>query len=359
LGGARGRLISEERRQQCLVLIDEACKAGARKCKACEVLEIDIRTVERWEKQSKCKDQRCESSRTPENKLTEQEVNAVLNIINHPDYQGLSPEKIVPLLADQGIYIASESSFYRIMRAQQLLAHRSKSKSATQRHKPDELVATAPNQVWSWDITYLKTHIKGVFLYLYAYMDVYSRKLVGWQIHEHESSECAADLLKAICAHEGIDQNKLVIHSDNGSPMKGATLLATMYDLGIVASYSRARVSNDNPYSEALFKTLKYVPEYPDKGFVDLQTARQWTFEFVHWYNEIHLHKGINFVTPSQKHAGADVELLKQRDQVYQAAKQRNPNRWTGSTRDWSPVEVVVLNPDNKRSNTTAACIAV
>jgi hypothetical protein len=162
-------------------------------------------------------------------------------------------------------------------------------------------VATAPNQVWSWDITYLRSPVRGIFYYLYMIVDVFSRKVVGKVVHYTECQVCAAALIQAACDAEGVDPNNLTIHSDNGGPMKGATMVATMERLGVAQSFSRPRVSDDNPFSEALFRTVKYRPEYPSGPFATLDAARAWVDWFVGWYNHQHLHSAISFVTPAQR----------------------------------------------------------
>ena len=171
----------------------------------------------------------------------------------------MSPRKIVPLLADDGVYIGSESTMYRILREQKLLSHRTAASPAT-RNKPKALVALGPNEVWSWDIAYLPTTVLGAFFYLYLILDIFSRKIVGWQVHDAESADHAADLMKQTGMDERLVGGQLALHSDNGSPMKGATMLATLQQLGVMASFSRPSVSNDNPYSESLFRTVKYGP---------------------------------------------------------------------------------------------------
>jgi len=208
------------------------------------------------------------------------------------------------------------------------------------------LSATAPAELFSWDITYLPTQVKGIYFYLYLFMDIFSRKIVGWQVYETESSELASEVMRDICEREDIAPNQVVLHSDNGSPMKGATMLATLQALGVAPSFSRPAVSNDNPYSESLFKTLKYRPAYPRQAFESLLAARQWVGVFVQWYNEEHRHSAINFVTPAERHSGLDTALLEKRAIVYEAAKKRCPERWSGATRNWQPVLVVHLNPD-------------
>ena len=205
-------------------------------------------------------------------------------------------------------------------------------------------MAIGPNEIYSWDITYLKSQITGKFYYLYMFMDIYSRKIVGYRVHECESMEFSAALLEEICFRERILVNQLVVHADNGGAMKGATMLATMQKLGVMPSFSRPRVSDDNPYSESLFKTLKYCPKYPSRPFDSLDTANGWVGEFVDWYNNKHLHSGIKFVTPASRHAGKDEEILKQRKEVYQKAMMKNPNRWSGEIRNWNKIEEVFLN---------------
>lgn len=342
--GGRGRRHSLEERKLALDLIHEARDAGARLQKTCEVLGLDIRTVQRWLRKRIGEDGRAGPKTCPANKLSEAERRGILAIVNLPQYRDLSPKQIVPLLADLGRYLASESTFYRILRAENLLRHRAASKPA-RRHRPRELAATRPNQVWSWDITYLYSPIKGIYFYLYMIVDVFSRKIVGWAVHGTECQELASDLIEAACADESVDQDQIDLHSDNGGPMKGGIMLTMLQKLGIMPSFSRPSVSNDNPFSESLFRTLKYCPEYPSKPFATVEAASSWVINFVDWYNNHHLHSGISFVTPAQRHVGEDKVILKQRQEVYQEAQAKNPARWSGQTRDWSRTKVVRLNP--------------
>jgi transposase InsO family protein len=333
-----------EEREQVLADIAEARAAGARLKPCCEVVGLDVRTVQRWQRSETRSDQRRGPLSTPTNKLTSEERAMIVAIATSPEYRGFPPSQIVPLLADKGIYVGSESTFYRVLREEGLQHHRDNTKPA-QHKRPEPLKATGPNQVWSWDITYLKGPVKGQFYYLYLFMDVWSRKIVGWSVESCESSETAAELMANICELEGIDPGQVALHSDNGSPMKGATMLATLQALGVVASFSRPSVSNDNPYSEALFRTLKYRPGYPSKPFASLEAARAWVLGFVEWYNERHLHSSIRYVTPSDRHSGADVALLEHRRAVYERARSEHPERWSGTARDWSRPAVVALNP--------------
>ena len=333
-------------RGQIITMVQTAVSSGARQARACAAINLNLRTLQRWQIDQTRGDQRPNRVQTPNNQLSEQEREHVLAVVNSDEFGSLPPSQIVPILADRGEYIASESTFYRVMRSEQLLQHRHATRPAQRRHKPRALCATTPNQLYSWDITYLPTQVKGQYFYLYLFMDIFSRKIVGWQIYQTESSEQAAEVMHDICAREGIAPNQVTLHSDNGSPMKGATMLATLQALGVSPSFSRPAVSNDNPYSESLFRTLKYRPDYPRQAFENLLAARQWVDEFVQWYNEEHRHSAIHFVTPSQRHAGHDTALLAKRTAVYAAAQTRHPARWRGAIRNWQPNREVHLNPD-------------
>lgn len=344
-------------RKQVMNLIAEAIEAGARLFIACKEAEISVKTYNRWLESfyvhNEYIDKRTIAVRPePHNKLTEQEVQQVLTIVNHSDYSHLPPSQVVPILADKGIYIASESTFYRILREQKQLQHRGRSKEPAKREISTH-VATAPNRVYTWDITYLNGPIKGKHYYLYMISDLFSRKIIAWEVWEVESAENASELIRRAILAEKLTKREhpLVLHSDNGSPMKGATMLETLYNLGITPSRSRPRVSNDNPYAESLFKTLKYRCNYQPKGFNTIDEAREWVYNFVEWYNNNHRHSGIKFLTPNQRHSNDHgLSILAKRDLVYKTAKLRNPNRWTGNTRDWTIENQVWLNPENVSS---------
>ena len=340
-------MISARDRIKAVTLIDEAVAGGARKFKACEELGITIRTLQRWTSAGGVKaDGRPTAVRPARaHKLSEAERAAILAVANSEAYKSLLPSQIVPTLADEGQYLASESSFYRVLREAGQQHARGRSQ-APKRTMPTTHVATAPNQVWCWDITWLPGPAKGMFFYLYLIMDLFSRKIVGWEIHDQESADHAASLVSRTHLRERVGTNVLVLHSDNGSPMKGASLLVTLDKLGVASSYSRPRVSNDNAFAESLFRTCKYRPDYPYKGFVDLAAARQCVLQFTHWYNYRHKHSGIKFVTPMQRHEGTAMRVTQKRKQVYEAAKVNNPARWSGHTRDWALPLSVQLNPD-------------
>ena len=197
------------------------------------------------------------------------------------------------------------------------------------------------------------------FFYLYLFLDVWSRKIVGWHVDDVEDNEVAAKAFRALCERQGLDPRGLVLQSDNGGPMKGVTMVATLEKLGVQRSLSRPGVSDDNPFAEAVFRTVKCRPNFPNKPFEDLEAARTWVEGFVAWYNEEHRHSGISFVTPSQRHAGQTEALLTHRERVYAAAKKRHPERWSGSTRRWKRHATVRLNPARaKASHTPTECRA-
>lgn len=338
-----------------LGLLDEATSDGARLAPACEVVGLDPRTVQRWRARGVGDDGRAGPARKPRNALSSKEKAKVLDVVNSRMYRDKSPKQIVPLLADEGEYVASESTIYRILRDESQVRHRSPSRAPEKRHRPAPYTATGPNQVWSWDITYLKSSVRGSFYYLYMVLDVWSRKIVGFDVRDAECSAFAAALLEMTCSSESVSEGTLVLHSDNGGPMKGANMLAKLQELGVATSFSRPSVSNDNPFSEAAFRTAKYRPEYPVRPFESVDEARAWASSFVRWYNEEHLHSSIRFVTPSDRHERREASILEARAEVYARAKERNPNRWSGKARDWSPVTQVTLNSEPEMEVRTGA----
>lgn len=270
--------------------------------------------------------------------------------MNIPEHSSMSPSTLVPMLASLGIYVASESTFYRIAREANLLRSRGRARVRSHR-RPREFRATGPKQVWAWDITYLPTAVRGRFLKLYVVLDVWSRMIVGAEVHEVEDATLAALLIESCCAEQHVSRDQLVLHSDNGSAMKGSTMLAKLQQLGVMPSFSRPSVSDDNAFAESVMRTIKYNPAYPDKPFADLDEARAWVATFVVWYNHEHMHSGIQFVSPAQRHLGLDIEILAHRHRVYVAARARHPRRWTGNVRNWSHPNLVVLNPERGSVN--------
>ena len=325
-------------------LINEAVSDGARVFKACEVLEISLNTYYRWSSNSSG-DLRKGSVKRVSRKLSESEKQDILNVSCSERFADANPYQIVAILLEEGTYIASVSSFYRVLKEHDLIHHRRKGRPANRKAAPPELVATGPNQVWSWDITWLKTDIAGIYLYAYIILDVWSRKIVGWEVHTKESEELSSKMFRRLAAEQDIRNVRL--HSDNGNPMKGSTMIMTLYKLGILPSFSRPRISDDNPYSESLFKTLKYTPGFP-KYFTDLEHARTWIADFVNWYNTEHRHSGIGYITPNQRHSGIGNKIMQKRNETIMNAYSRNPERWSKNPSLYEEQHRVYLNPSRE-----------
>lgn len=336
-------MISTSDRQAAVELINEAMASGARQSLACAELGITARTLQRWSGEGAVRaDGRPSAPRpTPANKLSAQERAQVLRVVNEPRFASLPPTQIVPQLADEG-YLASESTMYRILREQQQIAHRGSARAPIRRPPPRHC-ARAPNQLWCWDITYLPRPIQGAFYFLYLVLDVYSRKIVAHEVHAAESADQAAALIERAVLRERLSGAPLTIHQDNGSPMKGSTYVAKLQELGVTASYSRPRVSDDNAYAESLFRTCKYRPDYPGV-FASLEEARAWALRFERWYNHAHKHRNLKFVSPAERHHGADHSIFARRIAVYEQARAKHPARWRGGIRDWSLPKEVWLN---------------
>lgn len=344
-------MISLEDRRNIAAMIGQAHQGGARLKAACELAGIDTRTLQRWKAGTGLQngDARPQAAHPlPAHALSPAERERIVQVANEPRFAALPPARIVPMLADEGVYIASESSFSRVLRAHDQTRHRGRARAPRRVRPPTTHVATAARQVWTWDMSYLPTQVLGVWCYLYLIMDIYSRKIVGFEVHERDDSDHAVELLRRTALAEGLHAlaQKPVLHGDNGSTLKATTVLAMMHWLGLKASYSRPRVSDDNAFVESLFRTAKYRPEFPAKGFADLQEAREWASSFVHWYNHDHRHSGIRYVSPAQRHAGEDRDILAARHGVYVQAKAAHPRRWARHTRNWDPITVVTLNPE-------------
>jgi putative transposase len=355
-------MIGLEDRQQIAQHIDAACRAGARLARACEIMGLTQRTLQRWKAQQGLQtgDGRPSAVRPPPaHALSAAERSQIVSVANQSRFVDMPPARIVPALADEGIYIASESSFYRVLRAQGQTRHRGRAQPPRPSRPPTTHIATAPRQLWCWDMTFLPAQVSGRWFFLYLILDVYSRKIVGFEVHADDNSDHAARLLHRTALAEGIHavprDERPVLHGDNGSTLKATTVLAMLWWLGVKPSYSRPRVSDDNAFVESLFKTAKYRPEFPANGFADLAAAREWARVFVHWYNNDHRHSGIRYVSPAQRHDGRDVQILAARDEVYRQARQRNPARWSRHTRDWTPITVVTLNPQRDSTASVSA----
>lgn len=344
-------MIRLEDRQVLARNIVEAHQAGARLKRACQEVGIDIRTWQRWQSGGGLitGDRRPEAPRPrPAHALTPEERERLLQVANEPRFAHLPPARIVPILADEGVYVGSEASMSRLLREVGQNARRGRARAPRPQRPVSTHVATAPNQVWTWDMTWLPTPVTGRWYFLYLIMDLFSRKIVGFEVHDSDADDHAAKLVQRTALATGIALNpaKPVLHGDNGSTFKSTTVVAMLNWLGISPSYSRPRVSDDNAHVEALFRTAKYRPEFPDKGFRTLDEARQWAADFVHWYNHDHRHSSIRYVTPAQRYSGEDRAILAARHEVYEQARARHPRRCSGKTRNWRRIDQVTLNPE-------------
>jgi transposase InsO family protein len=333
--------------------IEQARAAGARLIPACALAGINACTLRRWKAGDGLMqgDRRADADRPiPSHALSEAERARIIEVANEPRFADTPPARIVPVLADEGIYIASESSFHRVLRAHGQMNRRGRAQPPRASRPPTTHITTRPGEVWCWDVTFLPAQIQGRWFYFYLILDLYSRKIVGFEVHDTDSAEHAAHLARRTALAEGVHamSARPVLHGDNGATLKATTVLGMLHWLGIKPSYSRPRVSDDNSFVEALFRTAKYRPEFPPEGFADLAAARQWAMHFVHWYNLEHRHSGIRYVTPAQRHVGQDGRILADRHAVYQEARQRTPRRWSRQTRNWTPVAAVTLNPERE-----------
>ena len=340
-------------------IIEEAKAAGAKQCKACKLVGISERTFQRWKplegNQAKPDLRPAAKRPMPSNALTIAEQERILEVCNSKEFGSMPPSQIVPKLADQEIYLASESSFYRILRKSGLQQQRGRARKRRNVGPPRSHTAHAPNEVWTWDITYLPSKVRGQYFYLYLVEDLYSRYGVMWEVHTIESGELASDLIQKAFWREKCLAKPPVLHADNGSAMKSQTLRVKLQELNIIPSHSRPGVSDDNAFVESFFRTLKYCPQWPSGGFESLEKARGWVHEFMTWYNHDHQHSKIRFVTPAQRHNGTEKEVLNKRKQVYEIAKAKHPERWSGDTRNWNPIGKVELNPQTAKVQNVAA----
>jgi putative transposase len=344
-------MIGLEDRQALAQDIATAHADGSRLQPACEIAGIDVRTLQRWKAQDglSAGDGRPQAVHpTPVHALSPEERAALLAVANEPRFAAVPPTRIVPVLADEGVYLGSESSMARVLRAHGQNARRGRAKTPKPTRPPTTHIATAPGQVWCWDMTYLPANVMGRWFHLYLIMDLYSRKIVGAEVHGSDDADHAVHLVRRTALAESIATlgSKPVLHGDNGSTLKATTVLAMLQWLGIKPSYSRPRVSDDNAYAESLFRTAKYRPEFPTKGFATLDEARAWAAEFVRWYNVDHRHSGIRYVSPQQRHAGEDRAILAARHALYVQVRAAHPARWSRNTRNWSHIGAVTLNPE-------------
>jgi len=259
-------------------------------------------------------------------KLSDATEQQVLDVLHEERFWDCSPYQIYATLLDEGVYLCSVRTMYRILAKHNEVKERRRQKRHCKYKKP-ELLATAPNQVWSWDITRLKGPEKWTYFQLYVIMDIYSRYVVGWMVAYREDSALAKKLIKETCIKQNIEQNQLTLHADRGSSMTSKVVSNLLLDLKVTRTHSRPHVSNDNPYSESQFKTLKYCPDFPQR-FGSIEDARLFCRNFFDWYNHRHKHSGIAFLTPEQMHYGLEKDVISRRQQVLMAAFEANKHRF-------------------------------
>ena len=342
-------MIPSEDRGAIVALLEEGISRGVSAKAIADLFGLATRTLRRWglmiRAQGFSPDQRKGASRHVMHRFTEEERQQVLSTVNDPRFADLTPNQIVAILAEEGVYVGSESTIYRIMRQEGLLNHRGRSRPPREPREPPVLEATGIHQVLAWDITLVPGPVKGQFYYLYMVMDVWSRRILGVEVHERECAELVRDFFKRICRDEGINRKSgSILHSDNGAAMRSYTLAAKLKELGIGMSFSRPRVSNDNAYAESLFRTLKYHHSYPLRRFRNLLSVRAWADGFVDLYNTEHRHSGIKYVTPNQRHYGEADAICSIRQETYEQARQQHPGRWSRPPRDWRQPQIVQLN---------------
>lgn len=284
-------------------------------------------------------------SAKPDRTLSEAERENVRNVLNSDRFQDKSPYQVyATLLDDEQTYLCSISSMYRILHENDEVQERREQRQHPHYVKP-ELLATQPNQLWSWDITKLLGPAKWTYYYMYVILDVFSRYVVGWLISEQESAQLAEQFIAESCFKQNICQEQLTLHADRGSSMTSKKVAHLLADLGVTKTHSRPYTSNDNPYSEAQFKTMKYRPSYPDH-FGSIEDARAWAKPFFHWYNHEHRHTGLGLMTPAAIHTGQAAQLTAQRRATLQAAYEKHPERFVkGQPQPLQIPDKVWINP--------------
>lgn len=322
-------------RVQIVEAIDEAVSAGARLFKACEAIQLCVRRLRRWRKTGE--DGRKGGYRALGQKLSEAEKDAIAAALEMPSVKALPVKVAHATLMDQGIYLGSPSTYVRVAIERQVRKAR---KAPASKPKRPELVATGPGQVWCWDITWLDAPLKGAYFYLYMVMDMFSRKVVAWEVFSKEDGTLARDLIAQALEDEGVPPGQLIIHADNGRPMRSQSLRSLFDLLNVTASYGRPHTSNDNAFSESLFSTFKGRVSFPEY-FATLQSAREFCLEFFAWYNSFHLHSRLDYTTPTNVHQGLHKELFVRRNALLEKHRLAHPSRHGGRAKVYGiPAEV-------------------
>lgn len=293
---------------------------------ACESMGVARSSLYYVRSQKQCPKKEPKSRPSPARKLGEKENQQVLDMLHCERFVDKAPAEIWATLLDEGIYLCSERTMYRILNSAKEVKERRNQRKHPEYKKP-ELLAEAPNQVWSWDITKLKGPVKWTYFYLYVILDIYSRYVVGWMVAPKETAALAQRLIEATYKKQGVNKGEIILHADRGSPMIAKTTAQLCATLGINKSHSRPYVSNDNPYSESQFKTLKYFPGFPER-FGSLQDSVSFCRPFFSWYNNDHRHSGIGLVTPADMHYGIAEEVVEARKRILDAAFEAHPERF-------------------------------
>ena len=279
--------------------------------------------------------------------LSESERREVLDVLHGERFVDQAPAQVAAALLDEERYLCSVRTMYRILDAHQEVRERRSQRRHPVYEKP-ELLATGPNQVWTWDITKLKGPRKWTYYYLYVILDIFSRQVVGWMVADCESSSLARKLIRESCDKHRIDPDQLTLHADRGSSMKSKVVALLLSDLGVTKTHSRPHVSNDNPFSEAQFKTLKYRPGFPQR-FGCIQDAKAFCRNFFHWYNNVHYHSGLNWLTPAMVHYGRTGHVVQRRQHALDRARRQHPERFVNPSRKIAgPPKKVWINPPEK-----------
>lgn len=311
-------------RKEIIVAVDTAVESGARLLRACESISICERRLRRWRKKEDDGRKGCYHAKNQ--KLSEREKDQIMEALAQPEIENLSLKAACATLMDKGFYYASPSSFARVVKER---AHRKERRGAASRGKKPLLKATAPNQVWCWDITWLETPHMGRYFYLYMVMDLFSRKVVAWEVYAKEDGTLARDLIAKAMEEEKINPNQLTIHADNGRPMRSMSLRQLFDLMSVNASYSRPHTSNDNAYAESLFNTFKSRISFPEY-FKSREDANDFCMEFFTWYNGIHMHSGLDYVPPLTVHEGRHHAVFENRNRLLNLNREMNPTRHGG-----------------------------
>ena len=320
---------------------------------ACEALSVSRAAFYRWRDTMLQPVSCCKPLARPHPPLalSDTERQCVLDVLHSPSFVDKTPYEVYAALLDAGTYLCSIRTMYRLLAREGEIRER-RNQLRHPNYKKPELLAEAPNQVWSWDITKLKGPVKWVYYYLYVIMDIFSRYVVGWMVAHTESASLAKRLIDQTCKKQGIAPGQLTIHADRGSSMSSKSVAQLMADLGVIKTHSRPHVSNDNPYSEAQFKTMKYCPIFPGR-FGSIQDARVFCQSFFPWYNIEHYHTGIGLLTPHTIHYGLHHGIIEARSQVMLAAFEAHPKRFKGNVPSVpQPPAMVWINPPETEADT-------